>query len=176
MKTQDGQQGSGAAATGSAATANNAATTSGAATTSAPDSWRTRADFRVFRPLQTRWMDNDVYGHVNNVVYYSYFDTAVNGWLMDATGQDIRRLPAIGVVAETGCRYFSELSFPDAFDAGLRIERLGNSSIVYRVGLFRGAAADACAVGRFVHVYVDAVTRRPVAIPEVIRAAAAALV
>jgi acyl-CoA thioester hydrolase len=132
---------------------------------SAPDGWRTRADFRVFRPLQTRWMDNDVYGHVNNVVYYSYFDTAVNGWLMDATGQDIRRLPAIGVVAETGCRYFSELSFPDAFDAGLRIERLGNSSIVYRVGLFRGAADAACAVGRFVHVYVDAVTRRPVAIP-----------
>ena len=170
MKTHDGQQSSGSVVTGSVAT------TGGAATTSAPDAWRTRADFRVFRPLQTRWMDNDVYGHVNNVVYYSYFDTAVNGWLMEATGQDIRQLPAIGVVAETSCRYFSELSFPDAIDAGLRIERLGNSSIVYRVGLFRGAANEACAAGRFVHVYVDAVTRRPVAIPEAIRAAAAALV
>jgi len=153
-----------------------AATASGAATTSAPDTWRTRADFRVFRPLQTRWMDNDVYGHVNNVVYYSYFDTAVNGWLMEATGLDIRQLPAIGVVAETGCRYFSELSFPDAIDAGLRIERLGNTSIVYRVGLFRGAAMDACAAGRFVHVYVDAATRKPVPIPEAIRAAVATLV
>jgi acyl-CoA thioester hydrolase len=143
---------------------------------SAPDDWRTRADFRVFRPLQTRWMDNDVYGHVNNVVYYSYFDTAVNGWLMEATGQDIRQLPAIGVVAETSCRYFSELSFPDALDSGLRIERLGKSSIVYRIGLFRGAAMDACAAGRFVHVYVDAVTRKPVPIPEAIRAVAATLV
>jgi len=170
MKTHDVQQSSGAVVTGSVAT------TGGAATTSAPDTWRTRADFCVFRPLQTRWMDNDVYGHVNNVVYYSYFDTAVNGWLMEATGQDIRQLPAIGVVAETSCRYFSELSFPDAIDAGLRIERLGNSSIVYRVGLFRGAANEACAAGRFVHVYVDAVTRRPVPIPEAIRAAAAALV
>jgi acyl-CoA thioester hydrolase len=121
-------------------------------------------------------MDNDVYGHVNNVVYYSYFDTAVNGWLMEATGQDIRQLPAIGVVAETSCRYFSELSFPDAIDAGLRIERLGKSSVVYRVGLFRGAAMDACAAGRFVHVYVDAVTRRPVPIPEAIRAVVATLV
>ena len=143
---------------------------------SAADAWRTRADFRVFRPLQTRWMDNDSYGHVNNVVYYSYFDTAVNGWLMEATGQDIRQLPAIGVVAETSCRYFSELSFPDALDAGLRIERLGKSSVVYRVGLFRGAATDACAAGRFVHVYVDAVTRRPVPIPEAIRAVVATLV
>jgi len=147
-----------------------------AATVSTPDDWRTRADFHVFRPLQTRWMDNDVYGHVNNVVYYSYFDTAVNGWLMEATGQDIRQLPAIGVVAETGCRYFSELSFPDAIDAGLRIERLGKSSIVYRLGLFRGAAMDACAAGRFVHVYVDSVTRRPVPIPEAIRAVVATLV
>jgi acyl-CoA thioester hydrolase len=142
----------------------------------APDDWRTRADYRVFRPLQTRWMDNDSYGHVNNVVYYSYFDTAVNGWLMEATGQDTRLLPAIGVVAETSCRFFSEISFPDALNAGLRIERLGKSSIVYRLGLFRGVAMDACAAGRFVHVYVDAVTRKPVPIPEAIRAAAATLV
>jgi len=170
MKMQDGQQSSGTVVTGSAAT------TSGAAMAGGPDTWRTRADFRVFRSLQTRWMDNDVYGHVNNVVYYSYFDTAVNGWLMEATGQDIRQLPAIGVVAETSCRYFSELSFPDAIDAGLRIERLGNTSIVYRVGLFRGAAMDACAAGRFVHVYVDAATRKPVPIPEAIRAAVATLV
>ena len=135
-----------------------------------------REDYRYFTSIHTRWMDNDSYGHVNNVVYYSFFDTAVNGWLMEATGQDIRQFPAIGVVAETSCRFFSEISFPDALDAGLRIERLGKSSIVYRIGLFRGAARDACAAGRFVHVYVDAVTRKPVPIPEAIRVVAATLV
>lgn len=137
---------------------------------------RQRSDYRVFIPVQTRWMDNDVYGHVNNVVYYSYFDTAVNGWLMEVTGTDIRKLPAIGIVAETGCRYFSEISFPDALTAALRVERLGNSSIIYRIGLFRGEATEASAIGRFVHVYVDEVTRKPVPIPAAIRAAAEKLV
>jgi acyl-CoA thioester hydrolase len=151
------------------------------------------SDFPVVRPIPTRWMDNDVYGHVNNVTYYSYFDTAVNGWLMTATGCDIRALPAIGVVAETSCRYYSELSFPETISAGLALERLGRSSVIYRIGLFGhghgpghgpdpgpGHAPDEppprlAAVGRFVHVYVDRTHRRPVAVPAQIRAALAAL-
>jgi acyl-CoA thioester hydrolase len=134
-----------------------------------------RADYRAFRAITTRWMDNDVYGHVNNVVYYSYFDTAVNAWLIESTGTDIRQLPAIGIVAETSCRYLKELSFPELVHAGLRLEKLGNSSVIYRIGLFGGDDAAACAVGRFVHVYVDAVTRRPVPVPGAIRAALEAL-
>ena len=130
-----------------------------------------RADFRVFRPLQTRWMDNDHYGHVNNVVYYSFFDTVVNGYLLDATGLDIRTLPALGLVAETSCRFFREVSFPDALEAGISLERLGTSSVVYRLAIFRVKKDDACAVGRFVHVYVDRGTRRPVPIPAAIRSA-----
>lgn len=132
---------------------------------------RAREEYRVFRSIATRWMDNDVYGHVNNVVYYSYFDSAVNGWLMEATGTDIRHLPAIGVVAETGCRYFSEVSFPEILELGLGVERLGNSSVVYRLGLFRRGEPQAAAVGRFVHVYVDALSRRPVPVPDLVRTA-----
>ena len=135
----------------------------------------TRSDFRRFRQIATRWMDNDVYGHVNNVVYYSYFDTAVNGYLLEATAADIRQLPAIGVVAETGCRFFSSISFPDVLDIGLAVERLGRSSIVYRLGVFRAGVAESAAAGRFVHVYVDQATRRAVAVPDVIRAAVAPL-
>jgi acyl-CoA thioester hydrolase len=134
-----------------------------------------RGDFKVLRPLQTRWMDNDVYGHVNNVVYYSYFDTAVNGYLLEATGTDIRALEAIGIVAETSCRFLKELSFPDQLWAGLRLEKLGTSSVIYQIGLFRGEETDPAAVGRFVHVYVDRTTRKAVPIPEVIRAALAGL-
>ena len=113
-------------------------------------------------------MDNDHYGHVNNVAYYSFFDTAVNGLLIDLTGTDIRALPAIGVVAESSCRFLKGTSFPDTIHAGVAVERRGTRSIVYRIALFRGADTDPCAVGRFVHVYVDRATRRPVAIPEVI--------
>ena len=131
----------------------------------------TRAEFRVFRPMPTRWMDNDVYGHVNNVVYYSYFDTAVNGYLIDATGSDIRQLPAIGVVAETRCQYFESVSFPETLEVGLAVERLGRSSIVYQLGIFAPGRASAAAVGRFVHVYVDAAQRGTVPVPESIRAA-----
>ena len=134
-----------------------------------------RTDYRVFRRITTRWMDNDAYGHVNNVVYYSYFDTAVNGYLIEASGTDIRELPAIGIVAETSCRFLAELSFPEPVDAGLVLEKLGNSSVIYRIGLFRGDAGQACAVGRFVHVYVDAATRKVVPVPAVIRAALAPL-
>ncbi len=134
-----------------------------------------RDEFRVLRAITTRWMDNDQYGHVNNVVYYSYFDTAVNGYLIEASGCDVRLLPAIGIVAETSCQFMSELSFPDVVHAGLALEKLGNSSVVYRIGLFRDQAAEPAAIGRFVHVYVDSATRRPVAIPAPVRAALQAL-
>lgn len=136
----------------------------------------TRADFRVFRPMPTRWMDNDVYGHVNNVVYYSYFDTAVNGYLMEVTGTDIRALPAIGVVAETGCRYYESVSYPEVLEVGMTVEKLGRSSIVYRLGIFRRGDPRCAAAGRFVHVYVDSAQRGTVPVPEVIRAAVAPLV
>ncbi len=134
-----------------------------------------RSDFAVIRPIPTRWMDNDHYGHVNNVAYYSFFDTAVNGFLLDATGTDIRNLPAIGIVAESGCRFLSAVSFPETIHAGLGIERLGTTSVTYRIALFRGDDEAPCALGRFVHVYVDRTTRRPVAMPDAIRAALAAL-
>jgi len=134
-----------------------------------------RADFPVLRAITTRWHDNDHYGHVNNVVYYAFFDTAVNGYLIEASGTDIRSLPAIGIVAETSCRFMRELSFPDTVYAGLAIEKLGNSSVIYRIGLFRNEEAEPAAIGRFVHVYVDAKTRRPVPVPAQIRAALRAL-
>jgi acyl-CoA thioester hydrolase len=120
-------------------------------------------------------MDNDHYGHVNNVVYYSYFDTAVNGYLIEASGTDIRELPAIGIVAETSCRFLKELSFPQTVHAGLALEKLGNSSVVYRIGLFCNDDREPAALGRFVHVYVDGRTRRPVPVPPPIRAALTAL-
>ncbi len=132
---------------------------------------RQRGDYRAFRRITTRWMDNDSYGHVNNVVYYSYFDTAVNAYLIEASGTDIRALPAIGIVAETSCRFLAPLSFPEPVDAGLVLERLGHSSVVYRIGLFSETREAACALGRFVHVYVDRTSRQPVAVPERIRAA-----
>ena len=130
-----------------------------------------RDEFRVLRAITTRWMDNDQYGHVNNVVYYSYFDTAVNGYLIEASGCDVRQLTAIGIVAETSCKFMSELSFPDTVYVGLALERLGNSSVVYRIGLFRNQSTEPAAIGRFVHVYVDSETRRPVLIPPPVRAA-----
>jgi len=136
----------------------------------------TRADFPAFRPMATRWMDNDVYGHVNNVVYYSYFDTAVNGYLIDAAATDIRALPAIGLVVETGCRYLKPLSFPQDLEVGIAVERLGTSSIVYRVAIFGAGDPEPAAVGRFVHVYVDAATREPTPVPAAIRRAVEPLV
>jgi acyl-CoA thioester hydrolase len=128
-----------------------------------------RGDFKVLVPIATRWMDNDHYGHVNNVAYYSFFDTAVNGYLITATGTDIRLLPAIGIVAESSCRFFSSVTFPDVIHAGLGIERIGARSVVYAIALFRNQDEEACALGRFVHVYVDRDSRRPVEIPSVIR-------
>jgi acyl-CoA thioesterase FadM len=135
----------------------------------------TRGDFVVWRQATTRWDDDDVYGHMNNATYYQLFDTAVNAHLIEATGTDIRRLDAVGVVAETGCRYFREIGFPDNVDIGLAVERIGSSSVVYRLGLFQGGSAEAAAEGRFVHVYVDNTGgpgQRPVRpLPEEIRAA-----
>ena len=130
-----------------------------------------RDDFTTWRTLPTRWGDEDVYGHINNVVYYAYFDTAVNGWLMDALGTDIRELPALGVVAETGCRFLRQLRFPDVVEAGIGCERLGRSSITYRIGLFAAGTAEAAAVGKFVNVYVDRDSRAVVPIPDQVRAA-----
>jgi acyl-CoA thioester hydrolase len=130
-----------------------------------------RSDYRIFQTVTTRWMDNDAYGHVNNAVYYSYFDTAVNAYLMTATGTDTRRLDAIGLVAETSCRFLRSLSFPEPVHAGLRLEKLGNSSVIYRIGLFGGDASEPSAIGRFVHVYVNASSRTVVPVPEVIRRA-----
>ncbi|MPZ93302.1 MAG: acyl-CoA thioesterase [Propionibacteriales bacterium] len=134
-----------------------------------------RSDFSVRYPISTRWDDEDVYGHVNNVVYYSYFDTAVNGWLMQSSGTDIRRLPAVGLVAETGCVFHRELGFPDPVEVGIAVERLGERSIVYRLAVFQGRSDEAAADGRFVHVYVDRDSREVVDVPAQIRVTLAAL-
>lgn len=128
-----------------------------------------RNEFPYFRPMVTRWLDNDAYGHINNVVYYEYFDTTVNAFLIEATGVDTRSLEQIGVVAETGCVFHSSLSFPEPLDIGLAVERLGRSSVTYRLGVFAQGSNTAAATGKFVHVYVDAQTRRPSEIPALIR-------
>src|SRR4051812_18163247 len=124
-----------------------------------------RADFRLFRPIATRWMDNDVYGHVNNVVYYSYFDTAVNGYLVEEGLLDIVAGPVVGYVVETGCTFYEPIAFPDALEAGITVMALGRSSVTYRIGIFKAGAERPAAQGRFVHVYVDRATERPVDIP-----------
>jgi acyl-CoA thioester hydrolase len=129
-----------------------------------------RARYAAFRPITTRWMDNDVYGHVNNVVYYSFFDTAVNGLLMEAGVLDIHRGEVIGLVVETQCNYFAPIAFPQAIAAGVRVAQLGHSSVRYEIGLFAGDAPDSAAAGHFIHVYVDRVTRRPVPLPEPLKA------
>jgi acyl-CoA thioester hydrolase len=134
-----------------------------------------RSAFPLFRPIATRWMDNDVYGHVNNVHYYSYFDSAVNGWLIEKGLLVLGESPVVGVVIETGCTYFESVAFPDALEAGIAVARLGRSSVRYEVGIFKAGAAEAAAQGHFVHVYVDRATRRPVEIPAATRAALAAL-
>ncbi len=130
-----------------------------------------RADYKTFRTIQTRWMDNDVYGHMNNVIHYSLFDTAVNGWLVEKGVLDLHRGAQIGLVVETGCRYFAELAFPDIVNAGLRVARIGTSSVRYEVGLFRNEEVSAAAEGFFVHVYVDRETRRPRPLETALRAA-----
>lgn len=129
-----------------------------------------RAGYRHFHTIATRWMDNDAYGHVNNVVYYSYFDTVVNGYLIRAGVLDIEHGEVIGLVVETQCRYFSELSFPQTVHAGLRVARLGTSSVRYEIGIFADEDPLACAQGHFIHVYVDRATRRPTPLPAPLRA------
>jgi acyl-CoA thioester hydrolase len=121
----------------------------------------TRSDYVVWRRATTRWADDDAYGHMNNATYYELFDTAVNAHLFEATGLDIRELPAIGVVAETSCRYFQEIGFPAPVDVGMAVEKVGRSSVIYRIGLFQGEGDEAAAEGRFVHVYVEARDRSP---------------
>ncbi len=130
-----------------------------------------RDAYRAFRTITTRWMDNDIYGHMNNVVHYSLFDTAVNGWLIDQDALNIHDGGQIGLVVETGCRYFAEMAFPDVVAAGLRVARIGTSSVRYEVGLFRNDEDKAAAEGFFVHVYVDRGTRRPAPLSAALRAA-----
>ncbi len=122
--------------------------------------------YRCHRNIPTRWMDNDIYGHVNNVNYYSFFDTAVNGFLIEQGALDIENSETIGLVVETGCRYFAPLSFPDTVVAGISVSHIGNSSVRYEVGLFKEGDTEPAAQGFFVHVYVDRASRRPTSIPE----------
>ena len=122
-------------------------------------------------PIQTRWLDNDVYGHVNNVVYYSYFDTVVNAYLLRERALDIEHGDAIGLVVQTQCDYFASVSFPDRLIAGLRVARLGTSSVRYEIGLFAEHETEPAAQGHFVHVYVDRITRKPKPLSPELRAA-----
>ena len=124
-----------------------------------------RSAYRHFSAIATRWMDNDAYGHINNVVYYSYFDTVVNQYLIEHGALDVQRSPVIGLVVETHCNYFAPLSFPQVVEAGLRVARIGGSSVRYEIGLFGGGEPRAAACGHFVHVYVDRATRRPAPLP-----------
>lgn len=134
----------------------------------------TRSDYRVWRQATTRWADDDVYGHMNNARYFELIDTAVNAHLAETTGVDIRQLPAVGVVAEVSCRYFREVGYPDPIDLGLVVDRIGTSSVLYRIGVFQGPGDEAAAEGRFVHVYVantDRAGGRPTTpVPDEIRA------
>lgn len=135
----------------------------------------TRDAYPAFLAIPTRWMDNDTYGHVNNVTYYSYFDTVVNEHLIRAGGLDIRASDSIGIVVETACRFHKPLSFPETIDAGLAVARIGRSSVTYEIALFRERDDEAAATGRFVHVWVDRALRRPIDVPAPIRAAVLAL-
>ena len=128
-----------------------------------------RSDYGVWRTATTRWADDDVYGHMNNARYFELLDTAVNAHLAEETGTDIRSLPAIGVVAEVSCRYFREIGYPQPVEMGLRLEKLGTSSVIYRIGLFQGESDEAAAEGRFVHVYVSESDRQVTPIPAEIR-------
>lgn len=134
-----------------------------------------RAAYRAFRTIGTRWMDNDAYGHVNNVVYYSWFDTVVNAHLIEHGALDIQHGEVIGLVIETHCNYFSSIEFPQSVDAGLRVSHMGRSSVRYEVGLFVQGEPLTAAKGHFVHVYVDPATRRPAALPDKLKSVLEAL-
>ena len=135
-----------------------------------------RADYRHFQPITTRWHDNDIYGHVNNVVYYSYFDSAVNAYLIERGGLDIHEGEVVGFVVSSSCDYFASIAFPDLLEVGLRVGKLGNSSVQYELAIFKAGEAQACAAGRFVHVFVDRASNRPTPIPRGLRQALEALV
>jgi acyl-CoA thioester hydrolase len=130
-----------------------------------------RSAYRLFRPIATRWSDNDVYGHINNVAYFSYFDTAVNSYLISAGAIDIHAGATIGLVVQTHCDYFSPLEFPQTLEAGLRVSQRGTSSVRYEIGLFAYGAELSAAAGHFVHVYVDRATRRPAALSTALKTA-----
>ena len=134
-----------------------------------------RADFPVFKTITTRWMDNDLYGHVNNATYYSFLDTAVSGHLVDEGFIRPGKSPVIGLAVASNCAYFAPISFPDDIVAGVRVDRLGRTSVTYGVGIFRNEEDQAAALGSFTHVYVDAESRRPVELPERLREICAAL-
>jgi len=136
---------------------------------------QTRSDFGYWRKIPTRWADNDIYGHINNAAYYGFFDTAVNSVLIEKAGLDIHKSEVIGLVVETGCNYFAPLAYPEVIDLGLRIARIGNSSVRYELGLFREDETEIAAQGHFVHVYVDRTNRRPVSLPPYMRTALEAL-
>ena len=144
---------------------------------SAPDPTSlVRADFPHFLAIPTRWADNDIYGHVNNVVYYAYFDTVINEYLIRQGGLDIARGAVIGITPETHCNFLAELTFPEVIEAGLRVRRLGKSSVTYEIGLFKAGRDAPAAFGHFVHVFVERATMRPTAMPAGIRACLEALV
>jgi acyl-CoA thioester hydrolase len=134
-----------------------------------------RSAFPHFHTISTRWMDNDVYGHVNNVVYYSYFDTAVNQFLIERAVLDIHQGEVVGFVVDSGCAYFSPVSFPDVVHVGVRVAKLGNSSVRYELAIYRNDEPLPAAAGHFVHVYVDRASNRPVAIAQALRAVLATL-
>ena len=134
-----------------------------------------RSAYRAFRTIGTRWMDNDAYGHVNNVVYYSWFDTVVNAHLIDKGVLDVQHGAVIGLVVETHCNYFSSIEFPRSVDAGLRVAHVGRSSVRYEVGLFAQGEPLTAAKGHFIHVYVDRATRQPTSLPESLKAVLDAL-
>ncbi|MFL6534496.1 MAG: acyl-CoA thioesterase [Pseudomonas sp.] len=135
-----------------------------------------RTEYLHFQPITTRWHDNDVYGHVNNVTYYSFFDTAVNTYLIETGGLDIDEGEVVGFVVSSACDYFASIAFPDRIEVGLRVGKVGNSSVQYELAVFKVDEDEACAAGRFVHVFVDRASNRPVAIPDRLRAALERLV
>jgi len=129
----------------------------------------TRTDYKHFLPLQTRWADNDIYGHINNVAYYGFFDSIVNDYLIGAGALDIHDGSVIGLVVETGCKYFAPLAFPEKLEGGLRVAHIGNSSVRYELAIFKTGDDAPAAEGHFVHVYVDRETRKPVSLPDTLR-------
>jgi acyl-CoA thioester hydrolase len=130
-----------------------------------------RASYRYFTDITTRWLDNDIYGHVNNVVYYSYFDSVANKYLIEEGGLDIKNSQVVGFVVASNCQYKSPIAYPQVIEAGLRVNRLGNSSVEYGIGIFQQDSSVASAMGTFTHVFVDRSTDKPVAIPASIRSA-----